>query len=111
MMLQRLNHRGTLVSAVQLLIAGAAEPLLVGCRRVRQKRISCRAAEGPTRAGSGKDSSFLTTGDGTDSGHVARGRSCALRDSIKVPVAFELGWNTVSGPLLDRFQYPHESAS
>jgi putative transposase len=42
MMLQRLNHRGTLVRAVQLLIAGAAEPLLVGCRRVRQKRISCR---------------------------------------------------------------------
>jgi hypothetical protein len=41
MMLQRLNRRGTLVSAVQLLIAGAAEPLLVGCRRVRQKRISC----------------------------------------------------------------------
>jgi hypothetical protein len=42
MMLQRLNPRGTLVSAVQLLIAGAAEPLLVGCRRVRQKQISCR---------------------------------------------------------------------
>jgi Transposase DDE domain len=42
MMLQRLHHRGTLASAVQLLIAGAAEPLLVGCRRVRQQRISCR---------------------------------------------------------------------
>jgi putative transposase len=42
MMLQRLQSRGTLASAVQLLIQGAAEPMLVGCRRVQQKRISCR---------------------------------------------------------------------
>jgi hypothetical protein len=42
MMLQRLNHRGTLASTVQLLIQGAAEPLLADCRRVRQQRVSCR---------------------------------------------------------------------
>lgn len=42
MMLQRLNLRGTLVSAVQLLMAGAAEPLLVNCKRVCQQRISGR---------------------------------------------------------------------
>jgi hypothetical protein len=42
MMLQRLQGRGTLASAVQLLQQGAADPLLVQCRRVRQKRISCR---------------------------------------------------------------------
>lgn len=42
MMLQRLNQRGTLASAVQLLIQGAAEPLLTDCRRIRRKRISCR---------------------------------------------------------------------
>jgi hypothetical protein len=42
MMLQRLEGRGTLASAVQMLLEGAAEPLLSPCRRVRQKRISCR---------------------------------------------------------------------
>jgi hypothetical protein len=42
MMLQRLHQRGTILSAVQLLLAGAAEPLLVDCQRVRQKRISPR---------------------------------------------------------------------
>jgi Transposase DDE domain. len=42
MMLQRLQGRGTLASAVQLLLEGAAEPLLSRCRRVRRKRISCR---------------------------------------------------------------------
>jgi putative transposase len=42
MMLQRLQGSGTLASAVQLLIQGAADPLLADCRRVRQKRISCR---------------------------------------------------------------------
>src|ERR1044072_5761470 len=40
MILQRLNPRGTLTSAVQLLVQGAAEPLLADCQRVRQKRIS-----------------------------------------------------------------------
>lgn len=43
MMLQRLQGRGTLVSAVQLLLQGAADPLLADCRRVRRKRISSRA--------------------------------------------------------------------
>lgn len=42
MMLQRLQGRGTLASAVQLLLQGAADPLLTECRRVRQKRISGR---------------------------------------------------------------------
>jgi hypothetical protein len=42
MMLQRLDGRGTLASAVQLLLEGAAGPLLSPCRRVRRKRISCR---------------------------------------------------------------------
>jgi hypothetical protein len=42
MMLQRLHRRGTLATAVQLLIAGAADPLLTSCRRVCQKRISAR---------------------------------------------------------------------
>ena len=42
MMLQRLQGRATLSSAVQLLLAGAADPLLVRCRRVRHKEISCR---------------------------------------------------------------------
>ena len=42
MMLQRLQGRGTLASAVQLLQQGAANPLLADCRRVRRKRISCR---------------------------------------------------------------------
>ena len=42
MMLQRLEGRGTLASAVQMLLEGAAEPLLSPCRRVRRKGISCR---------------------------------------------------------------------
>ncbi len=42
MMLQRLEGRGTLASAVQMLLEGAAGPLLSPCRRVRRKRISCR---------------------------------------------------------------------
>jgi putative transposase len=42
MMLQRLQGRGTLASAVQLLLQGAAGPLLARCRRVRRKRISSR---------------------------------------------------------------------
>src|SRR5579863_1597257 len=42
MMLQRLQGRGTLTSAVQLLVQGAADPLLADCRRVRRRRISCR---------------------------------------------------------------------
>jgi hypothetical protein len=42
MMLQRLEGRGTLASAVQMLLEGAAAPLLSRCRRVRRKRISCR---------------------------------------------------------------------
>lgn len=42
MMLQRLQGRGTLASAVQLLLEGAAGPLLTRCRRVRRKRISSR---------------------------------------------------------------------
>lgn len=42
MMLQRLRGRGTLASAVQLLMQGAADPLLVDCCRTRQRRFSCR---------------------------------------------------------------------
>jgi hypothetical protein len=42
MMVQRLQGRGTLASAVQALLEGAADPLLFKCRRVRRKRISCR---------------------------------------------------------------------
>jgi len=42
MMLQRLHGRGTLASAVQMLLEGAADPLLSRCGRVRRKRISCR---------------------------------------------------------------------
>jgi hypothetical protein len=42
MMLQRLHVAGTLAAAVQLLIQGAAEPLLQSCRRVRKGRISAR---------------------------------------------------------------------
>jgi hypothetical protein len=42
MMLQRLQGRGTLASAVQMLLEGAAGPLLARCRRVRRKRISSR---------------------------------------------------------------------
>jgi len=42
MMVQRLQGRGTLASAVQALLEGAADPLLFRCRRVRRKQISCR---------------------------------------------------------------------
>jgi len=42
MMLQRLHRVGTLSAAVQLLLQGAAGPLLQDCRRVRQRRISAR---------------------------------------------------------------------
>jgi hypothetical protein len=42
MMLQRLQVGGTLASAVQLLIQGAAAPLLQNCKRVRRRRISAR---------------------------------------------------------------------
>jgi hypothetical protein len=42
MMLQRLQGRGTLASAVQSLMQGAADPLLANCRRTRQRRFSCR---------------------------------------------------------------------
>lgn len=42
MMLQSLQGRPTLASGVQLLLQGAAGPLLFPCRRVRQRRISCR---------------------------------------------------------------------
>lgn len=42
MMAQRLQPRGTLASAVQLLLDGGAEPLLNNCRRVREGRISSR---------------------------------------------------------------------
>jgi hypothetical protein len=42
MMLQRLQGRATLAGAIQLLLEGAADPLLQCCRRVRRKRISCR---------------------------------------------------------------------
>ena len=41
MMVQAVS-RGTLASAVHLLIEGAAGPLLLRCQRVRKKRISCR---------------------------------------------------------------------
>lgn len=42
MILQRLHSVGTLAAAVQLLIQGAADPLLQNCRRVRNKSISAR---------------------------------------------------------------------
>lgn len=42
MMLQRLHAAGTLAAAVQMLIQGAAEPLLQNCRRVQRQRISAR---------------------------------------------------------------------
>lgn len=42
MMLQSLQGRPTLASGVQLLLEGAAGPLLLPCRRVLRKRISCR---------------------------------------------------------------------
>ncbi len=42
MILQRLHPPGTLAVAVQLLLQGAAGPLLENCRRVRKKRISAR---------------------------------------------------------------------
>jgi hypothetical protein len=42
MILQRLHRVGTLAAAVQLLIQGAATPLVQNCRRVRRRRISAR---------------------------------------------------------------------
>ena len=42
MILQRLNAEGTLAAAVQLLLQGAAAPLLPNCKRVRGRRISAR---------------------------------------------------------------------
>ena len=42
MILQRLHAVGTLAAAVQLLIQGAADPLLQNCKRVREGRISIR---------------------------------------------------------------------
>jgi hypothetical protein len=42
MILQRLHRVGTLAATVQLLIQGAAGPLLQNCRRVRRRRISAR---------------------------------------------------------------------
>ena len=42
MILQRLHEGGTLATAVQLLLQGAAGPLLPNCRRVRKKRVSAR---------------------------------------------------------------------
>src|SRR5712691_6224007 len=42
MILQRLQGRATLASGVQLLLEGAAQPLLAGCSRGPRKRISCR---------------------------------------------------------------------
>jgi hypothetical protein len=40
MILQRLHAVGTLAAAVQLLLQGAADPLLPNCRRVRERKIS-----------------------------------------------------------------------
>lgn len=40
MIVQRLHPKGTLAAAVQLLLQGAAKPLLQDCRRVREDRIS-----------------------------------------------------------------------
>lgn len=40
MIVQRLHPKGTLAAAVQLLLHGAANPLLQDCRRVREDRIS-----------------------------------------------------------------------
>jgi hypothetical protein len=42
MLLQRLHAVGTLAAAVQLLLQGAADPLLENCRRVKKKQISAR---------------------------------------------------------------------
>jgi putative transposase len=42
MMLQRLHRGATLAMAVQLLIEGAADPLLQDCHRVRKRSISAR---------------------------------------------------------------------
>jgi hypothetical protein len=42
MILQRLHAVGTLAAAVQLLLQGAAAPLLSSCQRVRDRRISSR---------------------------------------------------------------------
>ena len=44
MILQRLQGRATLASAVQLMLAGAAGPVAADCRRVREGRISSRTA-------------------------------------------------------------------
>jgi hypothetical protein len=40
MILQRLHRGATLATTVQLLIQGAAEPLLQPCHRVREEKIS-----------------------------------------------------------------------
>jgi hypothetical protein len=42
MIVQRLQARGTLADGVDALVAGVADPLLSGCERARQKRISRR---------------------------------------------------------------------
>ena len=42
MILQRLQPRGTLATGVEALLTGAADGLLSGCERARQKRISHR---------------------------------------------------------------------
>src|SRR5580658_1764736 len=42
MMMQRLQRAATLATAVQLLIDGAADPLLQDCHRVRERSISAR---------------------------------------------------------------------
>jgi hypothetical protein len=42
MILQRLHPRGTLATGVEALLTGAADGLLSGCERARQKRISHR---------------------------------------------------------------------
>jgi putative transposase len=42
MILQRLHQVGTLAATVQLLLQGAADPLLQDCRRVRNRQISAR---------------------------------------------------------------------
>jgi len=42
LILQRLHAVGTLSAAVQLLLQGAADPLLQNCQRVRKRKISAR---------------------------------------------------------------------
>jgi hypothetical protein len=42
MILQRLHTTGTLSAAVQMLLQGAADPLLQNCQRVRKRKISAR---------------------------------------------------------------------